>query len=908
MRFLGQSIGIRQFATLVLILAGPLASVASSQTVTSFVLLVSSPNPAVVNVPVTFTAGVRTTATTAATGTMTFSANGSSLGTVDLDATGTAYLTTTFTTAGPYTIQASYSGDGTYTSAESAQLTQVINAAFVGTITNLKSSLNPSAVGDTVSFTASIQLAAPNRRNPTGNVTFCDGGTDSDCSGGSKLGTATVITFGTGEEFFHQATLSTAALSAGSHQIQAFYSGDNVFASSSSAVVTQVVQETTSPFPTTTTVTSSLNPSVAGQAVTFTAAITSVESGVPTGIVQFLDGTSVLGTAELDSTSQATFAISTLSIGTHAIQAAYGGDTNFAASSGTLSPAQQVTAPPLIPTNVAVSASDNAPTLGESITLTATVTPSSGTGIATGTVFFTVTYPDTSSASLGIVAVDQNGTASVTTSSLPPGANIITAAYSGDSSFVANSGTLALLVSPPANVPTAIDLSSTSNPSAYGQIVSFRAIVTGSGGTPSGSVHFTITSQTAVVAETTIALDDTGQAIFTASGLPTGANNVTAVYSGDATFAGSMASLTQTVSQASTTVAVVSSKNPSSFGATVTFTATVSSDTGLPATGTVAFKDGTADLGSATLDANNQAQLQVSTLGNGQHDIVAFYSGDTNFQASDSSSAPLLQVVNQASTTISLTSSSSSTSFGTTVTLTAVVKAIINDPPTGTVDFRDGTLDLGTATLDSTGTAVLMLSTLGVGTHNLTAYYGGDPNFLGSDSSSTPVAQTVTPAATTTTLVSSANPSTFGQTVMFAATVSSGGGTPTGAVSFTLASGGAILSTTTVALDAGGQAVFTATSLPAGSIAVAATYLGSSNFIPSTSTTVVQIISQAATTTALGSSQNPAMLGTAVTFTARVTAGTSAIPSGIVTFQDATSGTVVGSAALAAGQAQVTSS
>jgi hypothetical protein len=82
--------------------------------------------------------------------------------------------------------------------------------------------------------------------------------------------------------------------------------------------------------PTSTAVASSLNPSLFGQAVTFTATVTST-GGTPTGTVTFKDGATTLGTGTLTS-SKATFKTSTLSVATHSITAVYGGSSSFAGS------------------------------------------------------------------------------------------------------------------------------------------------------------------------------------------------------------------------------------------------------------------------------------------------------------------------------------------------------------------------------------------------------------------------------------------------------------------------------------------------------------------------------------------------------------------------------------------------
>ena len=82
----------------------------------------------------------------------------------------------------------------------------------------------------------------------------------------------------------------------------------------------------------------------------------------------------------------------------------------------------------------------------------------------------------------------------------------------------------------------------------------------------------------------------------------------------------------------------------------------------------------------------------------------------------------------------------------------------------------DGTTSLGTVSLTS-GTASFSTSSLAVGSHNITAVYGGDTNFTTSTSSPA-VTQVVNKAATTTSVTAAPNPSVFGQSVTFTATVS----------------------------------------------------------------------------------------------------------------------------------------
>ncbi|MFI1495963.1 Ig-like domain-containing protein, partial [Streptomyces griseofuscus] len=155
------------------------------------------------------------------------------------------------------------------------------------------------------------------------------------------------------------------------------------------------------------------------------------------------------------------------------------------------------------------------------------------------------------------------------------------------------------------------------------------------------------------------------------------------------------------------------------------------------------------------------ATLTTSALTVGSHSLTAVYSGDTDFAGSTS---PVdTQTVSQAATTTTLTSAPDPSVYGQTKTLTATVTAVPPGAgtPTGTVSFYDGPTLLGTGTL-SGGTATLTTSALAVGTHSLTAVYSGDTDFSGSTS---PVdTQTVSQAATTTTLTSAPDPSVYGQT------------------------------------------------------------------------------------------------------------------------------------------------
>src|SRR5204863_9256065 len=144
--------------------------------------------------------------------------------------------------------------------------------------TTLISSLNPSALGQAVTFTATVKPATGSG-TPTGTVTLNDGAT--------VLGTGT-LSGGT-------ATLTTSALVGGVHSITAIYCGDANFANSTSPVLMQTVNKAASA----TSVVSSNSASNRGAAVTFTATVTSSATGTPTGTVTFQDAATTLGTGTL---------------------------------------------------------------------------------------------------------------------------------------------------------------------------------------------------------------------------------------------------------------------------------------------------------------------------------------------------------------------------------------------------------------------------------------------------------------------------------------------------------------------------------------------------------------------------------------------------------------------------------
>jgi hypothetical protein len=466
---------------------------------------------------------------------------------------------------------------------------------------------------------------------------------------------------------------------------------------------------------TTLSLTSNINPSSYNQAVTFTASVTPQFGGSATGTVTFKDGANALGTATVSS-NQATITVSTLTVGTHSITAAYSGDANFTgSSSGTLS---QVVTKAI--TTTAMVSSPNPAFVTQTITYTATVTSQYGAAVS-GIVTFKA-----GTNSLGSVAL-VNGQASVNTSFSTSGNRSITATYVGDAS---NTGSTSPVLTQVVNkYPSSTTLTSSLNPSNFGQSVTFTATVSSAfRAIPNGDL---VTFKDGATTLATVALSG-GTATMNTANLTVGTHSITATYKGDTLLASSVSAVLkqQATGKSASSTTVTSSANPSSFGQMVTFTATVTTG----ATGTVTFKSGTATLGTVALTGNS-ANLSTSALATGTRSITAVYSGDGAYNPS--TSPVLKQVVTKALTAESLSSSPNPSSSGEAVTFTATVTSS-GGVPTGTVTFKKGATLLGPATL-SGGVATFTTSSLPVGSSTITATYGGTTNYSTSSASVTRV-------------------------------------------------------------------------------------------------------------------------------------------------------------------------
>jgi len=281
-------------------------------------------------------------------------------------------------------------------------------------------------------------------------------------------------------------------------------------------------------------------------------------------------------------------------------------------------------------------------------------------------------------------------------------------------------------------------------------------------------------------------------------------------------------------------ITVNATPNPAASGQSIILTATVAQTGSAVPTGSVNFLNGSASLGSASLDSTGAATLIVSGLPAGSYEVAAVYSGDANYPPGESGliSLPVLFA-----TATSLVASPNPVIFDQALTLTATVQGSGTAALTGWVTFLNGSTVLGVATIDISGIAILSTSSLAAGSYRLTAQFAGNGNYLASTSAG--VSIEVNAQATKISLAASSNPVTFGQTLVVTATVQGSGVTaPAGTVAFY--DGAIQLGTDT--LNAGGAATLTTSSLAAGSHSISASYMGDSNFTSSTSSVLNEVV------------------------------------------------------------------
>lgn len=546
--------------------------------------LSGSPNPVAAKATVTFTESVTgPKKATQPSGSIAFSSSTTGLpgsfttisgcGSVTIS-NGQAQCPTSFTNSGQYTIQAIYNGDTNYAGFTDTYVEQVSTGS--SSIALVSNNGGTSTVNEAVSFTATV---GPASANPalSGTVTFVDtsNGNAQLCSGKVDPTTQTATCPAPGV---------ILPLTLGTHKIQADYSGDTNYSNSSSNLVTLQVNAGTA---TISTVSSSSNPSIVNNQVTFTATVVAPAGPTqPVGTVQFTavptggGSTSTLcSQAKLilssptSTTGTATCGpITSLAANTYTITATYT-DTNgnFTSASNTLTQTVQPAG-----TTVVIAAAPSATTVNTQVTYTVTATAASATYPLTGTVQITDENGNVICSGLTLTQVSGSPTGTndaCTQSNLTAGVHTITATYnlSGtDTNNGKGSGSTPVPVAPAGTsvtVTSSLNPSIVSNPNNVSDTVTLTAMVTpSSAGTVSvplsGSVTFTENGR--AIPECPLPVSVTAP-VCTTTSLPAGQDTILAVYSNDNNYTGSTGYLTangQVVTQTVQDYSLVISSTP----------------------------------------------------------------------------------------------------------------------------------------------------------------------------------------------------------------------------------------------------------------------------------------------------------------------------------------------------------
>jgi hypothetical protein len=672
------------------------------------------PSPIGAGTSVTFTATVSPTAP----GNVQFMDGGTALGSAVPVSGATATFTTSTLPAGTHPITAVFTptDSAAFGPSTSTALSYVVNATGAATTSTAIAS-NPG--GPVTSGTSVIFTASVTPQTAPGSVQFMDGG--------DTLGSPVTVDGGT-------ANLTTSSLSVATHSITAVFTSStpSAFGSSTSLPLSfQVTAGTgTGATATTTTVVASPpSPTTAGTATTFTATVTPSAAGS----VQFMDGTTALGSAVAVTTgttsATASSAAVTLSTGSHPITAVFTPTTPTAFSASTSDSLSYVVnaagAGPTATTTTLTTSAPSPTTAGTSVTFTATILPSSAAG--------SVQFMD-GAATLGTpVTVSGGAATSAATTTLSTGTHSLTAVFTPiNASLYAPSTSTEITyivnaVGTPASTSTTLT-SSVASPTTTGTSVTFTATLAPS--TAVGTVQF-MNGTTAMGSPLALS---SGTATYTTSFGAAATYQITAVFtpSSATTYSASTSpeiNYVVTGATVTSTALAISPATTAAAGASVQLTATVTPSS---AVGSVTFYDGSTTLGTQTLSSGSGVLSTTALAVGSAHSFVAIFTptnstatDPTAFKGSQSPAVPYTITAADATTT-TLTgpdgtpmSSNPTLTLGEVVTVQAAgftpgetVSAVVHSTPE----------TLTAATASSTGTLNYQFtvpSDLATGAHSL---------------------------------------------------------------------------------------------------------------------------------------------------------------------------------------------
>jgi len=321
--------------------------------------------------------------------------------------------------------------------------------------------------------------------------------------------------------------------------------------------------------------------------------------------------------------------------------------------------------------------------------------------------------------------------------------------YSNVATFsIGTQRTLAVATEVVSTISTGTALTSSANPSVYGQAVTFTATVT-----PKPAAGDTVTFKDGATTLGTGTTNASGIATFPISTLSVASHSITAVFAGDSNYTTSTSSpaLSQAVNKANAATAITTNLSTATVTGqayTVAYTVTVTVPGGGPITGTdsVTVSDGS---GATCVGTVSTGSCSLKSTTASTKTITAAFAGDSNYN--NSTSTGVSHTVNKANTGAALISSLNPSTVGQSVTFTATVS--VTSPGTGlpasgeTVTFKDGSTTLGTGATNASGVATYSTTALAQGSQSITAVYAGDSNY--NTSTSSILTQTVNAAAST---------------------------------------------------------------------------------------------------------------------------------------------------------------
>ncbi|MCL2661605.1 MAG: Ig-like domain repeat protein, partial [Acidobacteriaceae bacterium] len=385
------------------------------------------------------------------------------------------------------------------------------------------------------------------------------------------------------------------------------------------------------PFPTSTSVTSDVNPQTAGSNVTFTATVTSSYTGDPTGTVYFYDGTTLMGTGLVQNSSgtyTAIYSTLDLTVGSHPIKAIYAGDTAFASSTGSLPTPEQITTP-VVGSLTVMSGDGQSANVGTAFANPIVVKVLDGGAPPSGVAGVSVSFTGTglTFAPSATATTDANGQVSVTVTPTQAGTLTGTATSNGKS---VNFTLTATKITP------TVTLTSSANPSTTGQSVTFTATVSDNA---TGRVAFKDNGNVFTACATQSITS--GKATCTLTTLMAGTHPITATYTTDnsAVYNDATGTLTptpnQVVSGAVATVSIVSGGGQSGVTGTALANPVVVKavdSNGNPVPGVAVTLTGTGFTytpNPATTGPDGTVSITVTPTGTGQQTVTVTAGGKT---------------------------------------------------------------------------------------------------------------------------------------------------------------------------------------------------------------------------------------------------------------------------------------